>query len=457
MRSPFKFLPQTALLLGAALCFGTPVARASQADNNPPELSETVQTGILPLSKLYEEKKWADAIKVIDSLIPKTEANSFDRAFLSGFKAQLVFATGDAMGAIAPLETMLRIGQEKHLFRFARLLPVNEHDALSTLAQLYMAEASNQNATPEAHRNAVKKARDYAKRLVDNDPKSVDAQYMWARILYGEATSSSAQVDLTIMKQALSESEKILYLTIKPREEHYLLLLACLQQLSDFTRCSEILELMVKQFPNNKTAWPMLFQTYLALQGTPGKEKDYELAPLVTLERAQAVGMMTSNKDNFSLAGLYYNIQQFQFAAEILNSGLHNGKIDKDQKHYELLAACYQQMGKDDRAIEVYLEAIKAFPKAASLEQQIGQIYYNSDKREDALKHLQAAVIKGLDRPAQTLVLISYLALELKRLDEALVAAEKAVAADPKSKDAQAILSVIKDSIEQREKFKKQK
>lgn len=452
MPSPFKST-QCFLLLGAALFFGPAVASAE----NPPEISETVQSGIAPLTKLYEEKKWPEAIRAIDALLAKSEPNSLDRAFLSGCKAQLVFTTGDANGAVGPLEVMLKIADEQKLFRWPRLLPLNEADTLNTLAQLYMQEASTPGASPEVQKAAFAKAHLYAKRFVETSKGSADAQYLWARILYSEATVNTAQVDVALMKEAAAEADKVLKLTIKPREDQYLLVLACYQQVGDLQRSADLLELMVKKFPGNKNAWPMLFQTYLALQSQPGKEKDFELSPLVTLERAQAVGMMNSNKDNFALAGLYYNIQQYQFAADILDKGLHNGKIDHDQKNYELLAACYQQMGRENRAAEVYLEAIKNFPKAASLEQQIGQIYYNMDKQEEAFKHLQAAVTKGLEKPGQTLLLISYLALEMKRLDDALDAAQKAVAADPKNKDAQNILTVIKDSINDREKFKKQK
>lgn len=199
----------------------------------------------------------------------------------------------------------------------------------------------------------------------------------------------------------------------------------------------------------------MLFQTYLTLQG--GGDKSADIGAVITLERAQAAGQMVSNKDNYTLAGLYYNIQQYQFAADLLERGLHSGKIDPDQKNWELLALCYQQMGKDPRAVDVYLEAIKLFPKAASLEQQLGQIYYNTDKHDDAYKHFIAAVGKGLDRPGPTWLSIAYLALEAKKLDEALSAAEKAVAADPKSVDAKNFLRIIRESIEEREKFKKQK
>jgi predicted Zn-dependent protease len=257
------------------------------------------------------------------------------------------------------------------------------------------------------------------------------------------------------MKQAATEAEKALYLVIKPKEENYTLLLAALQQLGENQRCADILELLVKKFPNNKSYWPLLFNTYITLQGSG--DKAFDLSAVVALERAQAAGQMVTNKDNFMLAGLYYNIQQYAFAADLLEQGLRNGKIDPEQKNWELLATSYQQTNREARAVETFLEAIKLFPKSPNLELQLGQIYYNSDKHADAYKHFQAAVSKGLEHPSQTLVLISYLALEDKRLEDALAASEKAVAADPKSKEAQAILKVVKDTIAERDIFLKNK
>jgi tetratricopeptide (TPR) repeat protein len=232
---------------------------------------------------------------------------------------------------------------------------------------------------------------------------------MWARILYSEATLDSNKVDISVMKQASIEAEKALYLTIKPKEENYTLLLATLQQLGESARSADLLELMVKKFPNSKSYWPVLFNTYVSMQNSGDKAVD--LSAVIALERAQAAGLMTANKDNYMLAGLYYNIQQYAFAAELLEKGLRNGTIDPEQKNWELLAASYQQMDKESRAIDTFLEAIRMFPKSSNLELQVGQIYYNADKHDDAFKHLQAAVAKGLEKPGQTLIILSYISL----------------------------------------------
>jgi tetratricopeptide (TPR) repeat protein len=451
----FKSLSRSVGLLSIAAFLAVSASYAASAPDNPPELSEKIVGGVTALSAQFEAQKWDDALKSIDVLLAKTEANSFDRAFLCSLKAQILGSKGNYAEAIEPLETALRIADELQLFRFSHPLPIGEQDMLVNLASLYVADATSPGKSIEAQRADYSKAQVYGHRLIDVKKPTVDAQSMWARIIYSQAVLEPTKIDMTLMKQASVEAEKALYLVIKPKEDTYTLLLATLQQLGDTKRCADLLELMVKKFPNNKSYWPMLFNTYVSLQGSG--DKSYDLSAVVALERAQAAGQMVANKDNFMLAGLYYNIQQYAFAADLLEKGLRNGKIDSEQKNWELLAASYQQMNKDSRAAEVFLEAIKLFPKSPNLELQVGQIYYNNDKHDDAYKHFLAAVNKGLEHPGQTLVLISYLALEDKRLDDALSAAEKAVAADPKSKEAQNILKVIKETMAERDIFLKNK
>ena len=454
MLNPFKSMFRRVGVLSIAAILAVSSSYASQADNAP-ELSDKIGAGVTLLAPLFEAQKWDEALTGLDALLLKTAPNSFDRAFLSSLKAQILGSKGNYAAAVEPLESALKIADDLHIFRFTHALPISEQDMLINLASLLVADAATPGKSIEVQRVDYTKAHTYGRRLIESTTQTVDSQTMCARILYSEAMLEPSKVDMTLMKQASVEAEKTLFLVIKPKEDNYTLYLATLQQLGDSKRSAEMLELLVKKFPNNKSYWPMLFNTYVSMQGSGDKTVD--LSAVVALERAQAAGQMVSNKDNFMLAGLYYNIQQYAFAADLLEKGLREGKIDSEQKNWELLAASYQQMSKEDRAIEIFHQAIKLFPKSPNIELQVGQIYYNNDKRADAYKHFLAAVNKGLEHPSQTLVLISYLALEDKRLEDALSAAEKAVAADPKSKEAQNILKVIKDTMTERDNFLKNK
>ncbi len=474
MLHPFTSLSRTGALFLAVvvLTLGVSAEPDRAAPESRPELSEKLQVGITPLQAVVDAQKWDEAINMINDLIKKVDGSSYDCAFLNGFKAQILGSKGDFISAIEPLEAMLRIADDKKFFRWERdhVLPMTERDTLINLASLTLQSAMAPGKTLVQQRADIGKAHIYGRRLANAKKPTIEAQTMWARILFSEAVLDSSKVDLTLMKQAAVETEKALYLTIKPKEEIYRLLLASLQQLGDNERCAELLELLVQKFPNTKSYWPLLFNTYVAMQESGEKSKSdtgkgdkgkgdmsVDLSAVIALERAQASGQMNTNKDNFMLAGLYYNIQQYVFAAELLEKGLSNGKIDPEQKNWELLAACYQQMGKEARAIEIFIEAIRRFPKSSNLELQVGQIYYNNEKRDLAYNHLKAAVTKGLEKPGQTLVLLAYLSLEAKRLDDALTWAEKAAKADPKSNDAQSLVKIVSDSITERNNFLKNK
>jgi spermidine/putrescine-binding protein len=67
------------------------------------------------------------------------------------------------------------------------------------------------------------------------------------------------------------------------------------------------------------------------------------------------------------------------------------------------------------------------------------------------LKHLQIAVKKGIDKPAATYMFISYIAFELKKLEEALAAAEKAMQLEPNNKQAKNLLDAVKANVAERE------
>jgi tetratricopeptide (TPR) repeat protein len=216
-----------------------------------------------------------------------------------------------------------------------------------------------------------------------------------------------------------------------------------LQQQGDYARSAELLELLVKLFPDNKTYWQQLAATYLQLQ--------QDLRAAVTFERAHALNILNEPAQNYNLVGIYYNLRQYDKAAELLEAWLRDGRVPNEQKNWELLATCYQQVHKEDKAITTLKEATTRFPKAGNLEQQIGQLYYSQDNFDEALKHLTLALKKGLDKPAPTYMFVAYLGYEMKRLDEALAAAEKAMQLEPNNKQAKQLLDSLKANVAERE------
>ena len=430
------------LLIGALILGGT--ATAWSQEEAPKELSDNVSTALNGAIKTAKDNKnYDEAIKQIDALIAKAKKDSYDMAVLQLEKAQLHFAKNELQAAMAPLEITLQLTDKYKYFDQKIAL-----ELVLYLAQLWGQEAQNAKQ-PDEQRRTYAKAYSYVRRYLDESrTPNPDMQQFAASILLSQAQINPDKVDMGLIKQAQVEVEKGLRMSVKPKDQFYVLLYAVLQQQGDFKRSAEVLELLVKIAPNNKQYWQQLAATYLQMEES--------VRAINTIERAQQYGIMNTPKDNYSLVGIYYNIKQYDRAIDLLESGLRNGNIESTLDNWGLLAGAYQQVHKELKAIDALREAAKRFPKAGSLDFQIASIYYTLDKTPEAYASVKSALQKGLDKPAQAYLLLAYFASEMKKYEEAKEAAENALKADPDNKDAPRLLKAIQEAIADRDAQKNQ-
>jgi tetratricopeptide (TPR) repeat protein len=439
MRFPAIF--QVCVLSVTLFFLGNQQLFAQQPDPTKKELSEKVSQAIPALSKLQDEGNKSDEVlNQVDALLAIVQPVSFDTAFLSQLKVQAFLAKSDYKSAIQPLETALNLSQQYGYFGDKDL------ELLWLLAQLYGQEASSEK-DPEKQHAIYGKAYSTVRKWLDMSPKSnPDAQYFAASVLFQQATFNPKEIDKNLVSKALVEAEKGLLLSAKPKQEFYVLLMAMHQQLGDYAKSADYLELLVDQYPKNKSYWQYLLNSYLYM------EKAGYTRAILTMQRAQAQGHLLEKRDNYLLVSLHVNAQRYSHAVELLEEGLRNGKLESDQKIWEMLASCYQQLRKDDKAISTFLEAIKLFPSSGSLDLQVGNLYYLNNKFQEALNFMKSAVEKGLEKnqQLQAYSYIAYLGLDLKKLDDAKAAAEKAVELDPRSSGSKELLRAVNEAIEER-------
>lgn len=426
--------------LALCLAVGAPTLTFAQT---PPkkEISDKVSEELGKIKTATDAKNYDQALATIDGLLKTAAPDSYDRAVLSQVKAQIHLTKGEFSASVGPLETAWSLGDKYRFFDDKTL-----QDLLYYLAQLYYQEAAT-SKNKEVTANSYKKAIEFLERWSATNPKpNPDNQIFFASVLYNYAQLDPANVDAKLIERAQQEVEEGLRMSTRPKDTFYVLLLATLQQQNQTEKSAEILELLVKQAPKNQQYWQQLASTYLALQ------KDVLAA--LTIERAQQQGIMNTPKDNFNLVGIYFNMGQFDYAIDLLEKGLKGGSIDNEQRNWELLAASYQQVRKEYKAIESLKEAVKLFPQAGSLDLQIAQIYYTLDKLEDAYKHAKSAVTKNLEKPWQAQTFLAYVAFELRRLDEGLAAINEAMKSPEGAKDAERLKRAIEDAIKEREALK---
>lgn len=428
-----------AIALGAAL-----TAPAQQTKTEKPyTLSDKTSEELGKLQPLMggENPNWDAALPIINGLIAKVDPNSYDMAVAQQIKAQILLRKSEYAKAIEPLERCV-ILSDSHTPPFFDPKVVKE--LVYYLSQLYYQEAVT-TKDAEQSRTYFDKAETYITRWVKMTEKpTADGLTFYASLLYNRAAQNPDHIDARRVELALQQVETALRLTAHPKDNLYILRLACLQSLNRNQEATETLELLVKHKPDNKQYWNQLAALYL--------NAGQDIRAIVTIERAQAQGIMNSPKDNFNLVGIYFNIGQYEKAAELLEKGLKDGSIENEQKNWELLSYSYQQLRREFKAIDALERAAKQFPQAGQLEYLIAQSYYSLEKPEDALKHLELGVKKGnLTKPYQAYLFLAYVAFELKKFDVALDAANKAITFPEGVKEGERMKNAVTDAMKDRE------
>jgi len=442
--------------IGAALILAAGLPAALRADDSEaPSLSDSVGDALGKLRPLIDAKDWAGAEKLVDDLIPTVQADSYDLSVLLDTKARLLIQNNDYAGSLAPMEQALQISDRHHFSSASKTM-----EDLSLLSQLYYQEAGNAKSPKDVQLAAYDKAIAYIERWFTLSQKpSEETTVYYASVLYNEALAINGDhPDPALVQKTQEVVRKGLQISVHPRENLYVLLLATLQQQNKDAEAAEVLESVLERNPTNKSFWPELVSFYVTLAQANEKNKEefrkYYVRAINALERAQSLGYMNTPNDHYLLFTFYYDTGQFGFAADLLYQGLHSGTIASDITNWELLSTSYQQINQEFKAIEILKEASQKFPANGNLDSQIGQIYLGLEKNEDAYAYYKLAVDTGsLDRAWATYNTLSYLAFELGKLEEAKAAIDQAITLRGTSPDRQSVSlrNAIQDAINERD------
>jgi len=445
--SPIALL--RSLLLGSTICavlvLGLGYSSAQAQGSRDFALSERVGEELSKLQPLIEAKNWDGALGLVSRLSSGAAANSYDQAYLNDLLAKLYLQKGDYAQALVPLEIALRLSDTYGYFEKR-----NVDMMLDYLSKIYYQEGTT-TKSPALQQQYLTKATTYLERIIaEAGAPNPDTMLFYTSLLYNRAVLDSSKIDHNLLKQAKVNAEKSLLLSNHPKENFYVILLATLQQQGDFARSAEYYELLVKKYPTNRNYWSQLMATYVTLSQDSDEKKAlaYNLRAAITTERAQERGFLNTPKDNFNLIGIYFNMGQYGKATELLHTGLKDGTIENTQKNWELLAYSYQQVNRENQAIDALKEATKFYPNAGQLEFQIAQIHYGVDRLPEAYRHLKLAVEKGsLEKPASAYGFLAYLCYELGKLEESLDCIKTALSLPDAPTDGQ--LNRLRQAVEE--------
>jgi len=445
--SPTSLLSRTFLagLLTVGLLAAGLRADEAKRDYQPSEsLGDVLST---TFKAEMEAKNYDGAISILDAELAKvSDKTSYDAAILYLTKSQTLLQKTDYANSIIPLEKGVQLSDSHTPTYFEDRVVL---ESVYYLAILYYQEAAT-SKNPEVVTADYDKAEIYINRWVNNTKKVTnEGLSFYASLLYNRSLQDPEHPDKARLEKALAVVERALHMAVHPKDNLYVLKLACLQQLNRNSEVTELLELLVREKPDNKMYWAQLAALYL--------NQSQDIRAVLAIERAQSFGHMNTSKDIMNLFGIHFNIAQYGRAAEILEKSLHEGTVENEEKNWELLASCYQQLNRDLKAIDILIEATKFFPKDGQLEFLIAQNYYNLEKYPESLQHLQLSVAKGGGhKPHSTYLFMAFIAFEMKQFDVALDAANHAMAYPEAVKEATRMKQAIEETLKDREQKLKQ-
>lgn len=264
--------------------------------------------------------------------------------------------------------------------------------------------------------------------------RALDYITRWFATVEGEPTADAyglkAQIhlvieDLTAAEQAV---RKALSKVEEPRQNWTRLLLSVLLQQERYGEARPILEDAALRWPGVKAFWQQLTAVYY--------EVDEEKLAFVTQQIMHRQKMLKTSKELSSIAQLYLYHDIPIKAAAVLQAGLDDGRIEKTEKNYELLAQAYMHAREWDKAISPLAAAAEKSDKGRFYE-QLGQSYLQDEKWRDAEQAFVNALNKGgLRDAANTWLLLGITRTRVEKWDAAIAAFRKAGDDDETAKDA---------------------
>ena len=459
---PLRFARFALYISAVVFCGEIAGAQTPQGDQKkaPHSVSEKTSEAFGKLKPLQETQNWNGMLQVLEAvpLVP----GSYDEALVLDMKAKLYATTSQYTKAIGPWEKAVSLSDQHGYFGEKPLMEI-----IFFLGQLYAQEASSTKDT-KLQQQYFGKALIYFKRFIDKTPKPTpEALSTYAMILYYKAVAEPTTVDQSLLTEAKKVIERGLTSSIKPKESFYQLLLTLQQQQNDMQGASEILELLLVSNPKKKDYWTMLMAMYLQLSDkakdkpTP-EARDYLVRAIVTAERAQAQGFMSTGKENMNLVSLYLMANQFTKGTELLYNGMKKSVIDNEPQNWRILGRYYQEANMNTQAVAVLEEATKMFPRNGELEVQIAQISLQMENTRQAFNHAKLAAEKGnfeTTKPYSVSYLVAYTAYELGDIDASSAAITACEKFEEHKKDSQfpRLRDVIREAVAERDAKNKPK
>ena len=361
------------------------------------------------IEKEEDDPDWAEARRILTELLNnRAELKSYDRSVMWNYWGYIYFSDEDYDQAMYAYEQLLKEPEATIPLRTASLL---------TLAQL----------------NLVKENWDKGIRLILQWMEEVET--VTAQSYYLLASAYFQKEDYVRARSSMEEAIRLAAEEgYRPRENWYVLLAACFNELKDRKIISEaysleqqlgIYEILVNYYPK-KLYFLQLGGTYQQMD----REEDY----MITLKAAFDKDLLDKEGEYLALAQLLLISKNPYWAAQVLVAGQNkktiivNKETNKEEllpvikdteKNLKLLADSWRMAQEIDKAIPVLEKAAK-MSKDGDTYILLGNLYLFEDRIEESIRAIEA----GLKKPkvksrSQAQLVLGQAHFEIENFEEA--------------------------------------
>ena len=361
------------------------------------------------IEKEEDDPDWVEARRILTELLNiRDELKSYDRSVMWNYWGYIYFSDEDYDQAMYAYEQLLKEPEATIPLRTSSLL---------TLAQL----------------NLVKENWDKGIRLILQWMEEVET--ITAQSYYLLASAYFQKEDYVRARSSMEEAIRLAEVEgYRPRENWYVLLAACFNELKDRKIISEaysleqqlgIYEILVNYYPK-KLYFLQLGGTYQQMD----REEDY----MITLKAAFDKDLLDKEGEYLALAQLLLISKNPYWAAQVLVAGQNkktiivNKETNKEElvpvikdteKNLKLLADSWRMAQEIDKAIPVLEKAAK-MSKDGDTYILLGNLYLFEDRIEESIRAIEA----GLKKPkvksrSQAQLVLGQAHFEIENFEEA--------------------------------------
>ena len=361
------------------------------------------------IEKEEDDPDWVEARRILTELLNiRDELKSYDRSVMWNYWGYIYFSDEDYDQAMYAYEQLLKEPEATIPLRTSSLL---------TLAQL----------------NLVKENWDKGIRLILQWMEEVET--ITAQSYYLLASAYFQKEDYVRARSSMEEAIRLAEVEgYRPRENWYVLLAACFNELKDRKIISEaysleqqlgIYEILVNYYPK-KLYFLQLGGTYQQMD----REEDY----MITLKGAFDKDLLDKEGEYLALAQLLLISKNPYWAAQVLVAGQNkktiivNKETNKEElvpvikdteKNLKLLADSWRMAQEIDKAIPVLEKAAK-MSKDGDTYILLGNLYLFEDRIEESIRAIEA----GLKKPkvksrSQAQLVLGQAHFEIENFEEA--------------------------------------